>query len=146
MQGDNPLRTEAQSCFATVKRDRREGLYIAYGPEKDSDAFVCEQADGFVRLLPSDHGIEIMRKWLFEKAECDDFKGFEGRQWDDSEVLLFSKGLKLYESGEVMAAYDREIRKAAALHLRLKDGKGGLLPLCGRLVALSSYLHCCDIL
>jgi len=133
MAAEHPLREAAEQLCPAIRRDRSDGLYIAYGALPAHAYFVQERRGNFTVLLPSEAGCRALRAWLGPQ-KTPGFAQFCERGFTAEDLRLLSAGIKLLETTCTLVQagqYEKSVRQRAALLLRQKhEQEGGTLPLC----------------
>lgn len=130
----DPIRLAAEAVGA-VRVDRGEALYVC----GRADLQAAFAAAGFAvarrgALLALDPGPELRRAfagWAAQRVTTDELllRRLIGRAEGEGEAALLTRGLKLLSlraAQGAWAAYDRALRREAALCLRKQAGGGAL--------------------
>lgn len=135
------LRSMARAALpprALLKIDRGDALFVtnapAFAPEmRDIPGFMCERRGALLCLLPE---ASWVLRWERRQGEpedelCRSLLRFKGQLPDRANLALFAQGAKLLDGHpipEALAAFDRALRRRAAVALR--GGCGGALFAC----------------
>jgi hypothetical protein len=130
---DHPIRRAA----GRARVDRGGALYLARAP---AEGFLCEpRGDGWA-LTPGEALVRAFAAWALPRAGDDALVRAllpVGGGAEDAPLLL--EGIKLIDLAapeSALAAYERRLRRRAAVRLREKKG-GGLLALCAACLAIA---------
>lgn len=133
MRYEHPIRLAAPGA----RVDRGGALYLSREPV---EGFSCERRGEFYALTPGEGLIAAFAAWAGPLVADDGFArsllSLDGGDADRLELLI--EGIKLLDLGgpdASLAAYEKRVRRCAAVCLREKAG-GGLLWLCAACAAI----------